>query len=220
LDSIRRFTIVAAHPDDEVLGCGGLVARLVAAGAEASLLTLTGVTSSRAGAPAATVETEQGAATRVLGIVKQRRLDFPDNRLDTVPLLELVREVEREHEFAPELVLTHAPGDLNVDHRLAHQATLTAFRPTGARSPRLLGFETVSSTEWQDPALMVFRPNCWVDISAHLDTKLEAMRCYASELRAPPHPRSLEGIRVKARSRGFEIGVDAAEAFQIIRDVA
>jgi N-acetylglucosamine malate deacetylase 1 len=220
LDSIRRITIVAAHPDDEVLGCGGLIARLVGAGAEASLLTLTGVTSSRAAPLAADVEAEQAAAVRVLGIARSRRLAFPDNRLDTVPLLELVREVEREQAFAPDLVLTHAPGDLNVDHRLAHQATLTAFRPAGAPGPRLLAFETLSSTEWQDPALVLFRPNCWVDISAHLATKLAAMRCYASELRAPPHPRSLEGISAKARSRGFEVGVAAAEAFHIIREVA
>lgn len=221
LSTVRRILVVAAHPDDEVLGCGGLIARLVAAGAEASVLVLTDVTTSRAGADsvAASVRGEMAQAMKVLGVTRARRLPLPDNRLDTVPLLQIVQEVEQERAFDPDLVVTHAPSDLNVDHRVAHQATVTAFRPDGSKARRLLAFEVPSSTEWQDPQVGWFRPNCYVDIGDTLERKLEAMRCYASELREPPHPRSIEGIAARARLRGFETCLAAAEAFQVIRDV-
>lgn len=223
LSTIRRVLVVAAHPDDEVLGCGGLIARLVAAGAEAAVLVLTDVTTSRAsagGEVAASVPGEMAQAMAVLGVAHARRLALPDNRLDTVPLLQIIQEVERERAFDPDLVVTHAPSDLNIDHRLAHQATVTAFRPDGSKARRLLAFEVPSSTEWQDTQVAWFRPNCYVDIGGFLERKLDAMRCYASELREPPHPRSLEGIAARARLRGFESCLAAAEAFQLIRDVA
>ncbi len=219
VSQVRRALVIAAHPDDETLGCGGLIRRLTARGAEVSVLVLTDITTSRGASGAAgEVVGEMARAMAALGVTRFRRLSLPDNRLDTLPLLQIVQEIERERGFDPDLVLTHSAADLNIDHRLAHQATVTAFRPDG--SPRrLLAFEISSSTEWQDPSLGGFRPTCYVDITDQLEAKLAAMRCYPSELREPPHPRSIEGIAARARLRGFEICTGAAEAFQVIRDI-
>lgn len=220
VSQVRRALVIAAHPDDETLGCGGLIRRLTARGAEVAVLVLTDVTTSRRAVDRpGEVHGEMARAMAALGVTRFRRLPLPDNRLDTLPLLQIVQEIERDRDFEPDLVLTHSPADLNVDHRVAHQATVTAFRPDGVPR-RLLAFEISSSTEWQDPAIGGFRPTCYVDITDQLEAKLEAMRCYPSELREPPHPRSIAGIAARARLRGFESCVDAAEAFQVIRDVA
>lgn len=214
----RSTLIVAAHPDDEVLGCGGTAARLAAAGCEVHVRILCGTTSSR-GTPSAEADAEFEKAAGVLGAASTERWDYPDNRLDTVPLLEIVQRIARAaNETAPELVLTHDPSDLNIDHVLAHRATITAFRPLpGAGHTMVACYETLSSTEYQDAGVAHFRPSWYVDIGATLERKLDAMRCYASELCDPPHPRSLDGIETLARRRGHEVGRAAAEAFRIVR---
>jgi N-acetylglucosamine malate deacetylase 1 len=217
LSLIQRILVVAAHPDDEVLGCGGLMARAIAGGAQVSVLILSGVTNSRGAPPVAIDET--GDALRMLGVRDYRLVGLPDNRMDTLPLLSLIQEVEKERSFRPELVLTHSGSDLNIDHRLVHQATITAFRPEGLDTPRLLSFEVPSSTEWQDTSIAQFRADCYVDISLFIEKKLSAIKCYTSELREPPHPRSLDGIATRARMRGYEVGLAAAESFQLVRDV-
>jgi LmbE family N-acetylglucosaminyl deacetylase len=155
-----------------------------------------------------------------LGVSDFHRLEQPDNRLDTVPFLDLTQSIERlALDWDPDLVLTHDWSDLNVDHRIAHQATITAFRPLPGRAPmRIWAFETPGSTAWQDPALARFQPTVYVDIETQLSTKLRAMECYTSELRDPPHPRSLEGIRTLARLRGYEMGKQAGEAFHAVRE--
>jgi N-acetylglucosamine malate deacetylase 1 len=219
---VGRALVVAAHPDDETLGCGGLIARLVAEGAQVRVLVLCGPTTSR------TERTLQPQgrlgeferAMAVLGVSDFDRLDRPDNRLDTVPLLELIQAVERVAlDWGPELILAHDFSDLNIDHRIAHQATITAFRPLPKRNPmRIWAFEVGGSTAWQDPGLTRFQPNAYVDIEHHLEAKLRAAQCYASELRDPPHPRSLEGIRTLAHLRGQEMGRAAAEAFRLVRE--
>lgn len=222
---VNRALVVGAHPDDEVLGCGGLIARLVEAGTTVRVVTLSGVTTSRpqedAGCAGQFMD-EMAQAMEMLGVHSFRRFDIPDNRFDTRPLLELAQYLESEREsFTPELIVTHDAGDLNVDHRLTNQAVLTAFRPRPGESPfSIWAFEILSSTEWQDPALKCFQPQIYLDISRQLETKLKAMQCYASELRDYPHPRSLEGIRLLARMRGLEVCQTAAEAFRLIRHVS
>jgi LmbE family N-acetylglucosaminyl deacetylase len=222
---VNRALVVGAHPDDEVLGCGGLIARLVETGCTVRVITLSGVTTSRPredAARAGHITDEMGQAMQALGVHSFKRFDIPDNRFDTRPLLELVQYLEAEREsFAPSLIITHDAGDLNVDHRLTNQAVLTAFRPRPEEAPfSIWAFEILSSTEWQDPALKCFQPQIYLDISRQLETKLKAMQCYASELRDYPHPRSLEGIRLLARLRGLEVCLTAAEAFRLIRHVA
>jgi N-acetylglucosamine malate deacetylase 1 len=220
---VERAFVVGAHPDDEVLGCGGLIARLVEDGAQVRVVVLCGATTSRtedSGPPPHERLKEFERAMAVLGVSNFHRLERPDNRLDTVPLLDLIQSIELlARDWEPDLVLTHDASDLNMDHRIAHQATITAFRPLPGRGPmRIWAFEVLGSTAWQDPGLARFQPTVYVDIEGQLNTKLRAMECYATELREPPHPRSLEGIRTLAHFRGHEMGKQAAEAFHAVRE--
>ena len=221
--------VIAAHPDDEVLGCGGTMAKLAAQGAAVHIAFLSDGVTARAGDKAshgAALAGRRAAAEkacRLLGASVAHFGDFPDNRMDQVALLDVIQAVERLIErYRPGLVLTHHAADLNVDHRIVHQAVLTACRPQSGNTVRtLLTFEVPSSTEWQSPALVPpFVPDWFVDISATLAQKLAALKEYAGELRAWPHPRSSQAVEHLARWRGATIGVDAAEAFMLGRHIS
>lgn len=218
--SWSRVLVVGAHPDDEVLGCGGTLARFRAAGKDVHALILSDVTTSRTGEPGdpAALGAEAQRAAEVLGFTSLTRGDFPDNRFDTLPMLEIIKRIEElKTEVEPDLVLCHDPIDLNLDHQIVHQAVLTAFRSLPGETTALMTFETSSSTEYQDPDFGGFCPNFYIDISDHLEAKIHALECYRSEMRAAPHPRSIEGIRNLARRRGMEAGCEYAEAFRIMR---
>lgn len=219
--------VIAAHPDDEVLGCGGTIARYAQEGRQVHVLLLADGETSRAGQGLA-VDTERVkarkaaaiAACEILRCESVEVLAFPDNRLDAIELLDIVRVVESFISLhAPSTVLTHHGGDLNVDHCVIHTAVLTACRPQPMHSVReLLFFEIPSSTGWQVPgSASPFLPNWFVDISATLAVKLEALRAYQSEMRPFPHARSLEGVQALATWRGATVGVPAAEAFVLGR---
>lgn len=217
--------VVAAHSDDEVLGCGGALRRHVESGHRVTAVHLTdGVGSRRSGSGDA-VERRRKASERaasVIGYEWSARGDFPDNALDTVPLLEVVRFVEDVVErVGPDVVYTHHGGDLNVDHQVVSRAALTALRPQPeAPRPEIRSFEVPSSTEWSHRSLTPeFTPSLFVDVSAHWESKVEALKCYREELRPAPHPRSLESIDALARTRGAEAGLERAEAFDMIRRV-
>lgn len=223
----EHVLVIAAHPDDEVLGCGGTIARHRADGDQVSLLFLADGVGARGDTSARTAELPArraagDAAAELLGATAPIYLDFPDNRLDTVALLDLVQAVERvAAEIRPGRVYTHHGGDLNIDHRICHQAVLTAFRPMAGQTARAIyGFEVPSSTEWMFGATgLAFLPGHFVDVSAHLPAKIAAMRCYEMEMRPFPHPRSAEAIEALARWRGATVGCTAAEAFTVIRQI-
>lgn len=224
--SDRRILIVAAHPDDEVLGCGGTLARHAAAGDIVRILFLADGVGGRgqAAEPEAVLERIQAAcnAAATLGADKPIFFGWPDNRLDGMALLDMVQPLEQViNEFKPTTIYTHHGGDLNVDHRLAHQVVLTACRPQPeGLVTRILTFETPSSTEWSSASIGApFCPNWFVNISTVIDKKMAALRCYGEELRSFPHARSLEGIEALARLRGSSCGVPAAEAFMLIREI-
>ena len=228
--TISRVLVVAAHPDDEIIGCGGTVARHVEEGAEVTSLILgEGVTSRDRQRDIQSRNQELEAlrfatkmANTTLGVSRVITRDLPDNRFDSVPLLEIVKLVEEvKVEVNPDVVYTHHGGDVNVDHQRTFRSVLTAFRPLpGERTAAIYAFETTSSTEWAAPFVSErFIPNVYVDISATLETKLKALSSYASELREYPHPRSLKGFELIARCAGMECGVDAAERFALIREV-
>lgn len=161
-------------------------------------------------------------AGAVLGVGELRFGEWPDNRLDSVALLELAQFVEGVvREIRPETVLTHHPHDLNVDHRLVSEAVATACRPQpGAGVRAIYSFEVASSTEWRLPsAASGFQPNVYVDVAEHLPAKLAALACYREELRGFPHSRSIEAVEALARWRGACVGVEAAEAFVLQRMV-
>jgi LmbE family N-acetylglucosaminyl deacetylase len=222
--------VVAAHPDDEVLGCGGTIARLAAAGRAVQVLLLADGENSRAavdssGVAAGAVAARNAAAEqacRLLGCAGVEFLALPDNRMDGLVLLDVVKEIEKRIVcYAPTTVLTHHGGDVNVDHRVVHQAVIVACRPVPGHPVReLLFFEVPSSTEWRPPGSGdSFAPNYYVDVSATLERKLAALDAYASELRDFPHPRSRLAIEALAHWRGAIVGVAAAEAFILGRKI-
>lgn len=222
--SKRNVVIVAAHPDDEVLLAGGAMARHVDAGDTGSILILATGATSRGGDQIQymkDLQTHALAAARELGVGSVEFAGFPDNKMDTVPLLEVIQRVEiflTKH--LADVIYTHHVGDLNIDHRIVHQAVLTACRPTpDARRVEIFAGETNSATEWASPSLPPFVPTDFLDISGVIDRKVRAMACYTGELRQWPHPRSDEGVRALGRWRGTQSGFDAAEAFVGVRRV-
>lgn len=223
---MNRTTIAAifAHPDDEVLACGGALAGHAAAGDRVRILILaTGLTARGTTDPAA-IEALRGQACRAaktLGAEPPVFADFPDNAMDGVPLLHVVQRIEAFlAEDRPSTVYTHHGGDLNIDHRIVSQAVVTACRPLPGAGPLdILTCEVNSSTEWSTEPLAPFVPNDFLDIGATLQAKLDALACYGDEMRPWPHPRSLAGVEALARWRGAQAGFEAAEAFHILRRV-
>lgn len=220
--------VVGAHPDDEVLGAGGTIARARSAGIDVSVLLLGDGATSRAASPSeadpADVEERRLAsidAAARLGVAEPTLAGFPDNRFDGLDLLELVKAIEAVvSTVRPTTVLTHHVGDLNVDHQLTARAVLTATRPQPGCSVRhVLSFEVVSATNWSFGSASSFEPSVFVDIGATLGSKLEALEAYAGEMRPAPHARSVEAVKALAAYRGSTVGVDAAEAFQLIRSI-
>jgi LmbE family N-acetylglucosaminyl deacetylase len=225
----QPILILAAHPDDEVLGCGGTIAKLADKGAIIHVAFLADGVFSRAIDQVKMQEElliRRAAAQKACDILRVKSVsfgDFPDNRMDTVALLDITKALENLiAEYKPEVVFTHHAADLNIDHRRIHEATVTACRPQrGHPVKSLLCFEVPSSTEWQIPgSAPVFAPNWFVDISDTLDRKFAALDAYAAELREWPHPRSRQGVEHLARWRGATVGVDAAEAFVLGRQLA
>jgi LmbE family N-acetylglucosaminyl deacetylase len=228
--SADRVLVVAAHPDDEVLGCGGTIARHVRAGDVVHLVILgEGVTSRRGGrnlksdrAALAALKADIRSAASCLGLNEFSLHDFPDNRFDTVPLLDIIKAVEGEKiRSRPTIVYTHHPSDLNVDHRIAAEAVQTAFRPLpGEQKVSIFAFEVPSSTEYQSSLTAgPFRPNVYIDILDTLDAKCRAMAVYQGEVRPYPHPRSPEALAIIAKRCGLEVGLQAAERFALVRSV-
>ena len=215
--------VVAAHPDDEVLGLGGTVARHASDGDRVTVMILADRGSARYDeARIREVRTAARSASQRLGVADVRFGELEDQKLDTLPILEVTRRIETIlGEVEPEVVYTHHRGDINRDHAVVHEATLTAARPYGAPLVRqILCYETPSATEWAGPyPETAFVPNVFVDISDHIVTKLDAMAAYPSELRGPPHPRSLEALRVHAGYWGSVIGVESAEPFHLMRAI-
>ena len=221
--------IVAAHPDDEILGCGGTMARLAREGNEVRIAILAEGMSSRYAhredADPRQLQHLHARAQQAANKVGAKEVvlcKLPDNRLDTVPLLEVVKLVEElVARFQPEVIYTHHPGDLNVDHGVVHRAVLTATRPVAGQCVKeIYAFEVPSSTEWAFQRLEpLFRPSVFVDIAETLETKIEALACYDTETRKFPHPRSTDALRAIATRWGSVAGLPAAEAFELIRSV-
>lgn len=220
--------VVAAHPDDELLGCGGALLRHRDCGDRISLCHLGDGVSSRKQEGAAldlAIRDRAEAASKCAGLLKAELLGlarFQDNRFDAVPLLEIIQRIEGViTSVDPDIVYTHHAGDLNVDHSVTAQAVLTALRPgCGHHVHRIFAFEVLSSTEWQSPAHPIpFLPNVFMDITKYLPAKLEALSFYEEELRDFPFPRSVEGVEHLAAYRGMQCGFRAAEAFMLLREV-
>jgi LmbE family N-acetylglucosaminyl deacetylase len=228
-EKVKSILVVAAHPDDEVLGCGGTVTRFSDEGASVHVAFLADGVLSRAvdtKALLAELSVRRAAAQKACGILGVKSVffgEFPDNRMDTIALLDIIKPVEALIEkYRPDTVFTHHSGDVNIDHRRIHEAVVAACRPQcGHPVKTLLCFEVPSSTEWQLPgSAPVFAPNWFVDISGTLERKLAALDAYAAELRVWPHSRSRQGVEHLARWRGATVGASAVEAFMLGRQLA
>ena len=229
-ESKDTILVVVSHPDDEVLGCGGTMAKHVQRGDDVHVLILGEGMTSRADSREAglkeydlrTLNKATEEAMKILGVRQVYTEILPDNRFDEVALLDIVKILERTlADVHPHIIYTHHSGDLNIDHRRTFQAVLTACRPQPGRSVReIFSCEVISSTEWSDPSPdRAFIPNTFIDISDTLELKLEAMSCYKTELREWPHTRSLKAIEHLARWRGATVGVEAAEGFVQVRRI-
>ena len=226
----KRIMVVAAHPDDELLGLGATMHKLIK---ERSIQTRVIILGEGITSRSDTRDTEQWkevlekhhrnveTARRLIGYHSVQAYDFSDNRFDSHVLLDIVKVVEHEKEqFRPDFIFTHHGGDLNIDHQLTFQAVMTATRPMEYEQVKaVFTFETPSASDWQascDPRH--FMPNLYMEISgADLKAKCDAMAAYEFESRAFPHPRSEEALRILAQSRGYIVGKRLAEAFQMVR---
>lgn len=218
----KNVLVVAAHPDDEALGCGGTIAKHVANGDQVHVVFMADGVGSRGGKFTADLKKRQEAmhsAAEILGISSVACLGLPDNRMDGVVFLDIVQPLEKFIEkLQPEIVYTHHSCDLNIDHRLTNQAVMTACRPLAWSSvKKILSFEVLSSTEWNSPSGNVFVPQYIVDISHVWELKLSALKCYSEEMRVAPHSRSFECVEALATLRGNTFGYVKAEAFFVER---
>lgn len=220
---MSKVLVIAPHPDDEVLGCAGTIAKHVLNGNKIYVCIVTETYPPDWPTDDLMRRKEEVLkADKLLGVRKTYFLGFPTVRLDTVPQKELNEKLTKViNQVKPELVYIPHRGDINQDHRLVFDAAMVAVRPKpGSLVRRVLSYEILSETEWGAPFRdNVFIPNVYVDISETLETKLKAMSEYKSELKEYPHPRSLEAISALAKVRGSSIGVRAAEAFMLVREV-
>ena len=222
--------IIAAHPDDELLGLGASMHKLIKEEKVTTHVVILGegITSRSDERDAIRWKDvlekhhqNMYAAARIIGYHSVKSYDFSDNRFDSHALLDVVKVVEHEKEyFRPDIIFTHHGGDLNIDHQLTFQAVMTATRPMIEECVKaVITFETSSATEWQatcDPR--TFTPNLYMEVSEEdLQAKIDAMAAYQFETREFPHPRSSEALRIMAQYRGYTVGKRLAEAFQIVR---
>lgn len=220
-----RILCVVAHPDDEVLGCGATIAKHVEAGDQVLVFVLGDGVSSRLGYTKADMlrrRLQAHKAADKLG-VELNMLDWSDQRIDARPFLDLVRDVEKAiDKFKPDVIYTHNPHDLNLDHELVARAVVTACRPGKTTAKRILAFEIPSSTECLPPACgRPFEPNVFVEVETrHMERKLTALMCYQDEVRPFPNGRSGVAVKALAQWRGVCAGVMEAESFMLIREVS
>lgn len=224
-----RILVVAAHPDDEVLGCGGTLGRAIAHGATVSVLFLgEGVAARFDAGKYDGDEYKRQSRIRNEGALKAlESLQISDVHFNTryccqfdqYPFLELVKEIEREMtRFQPTMLFTHNPIEVNIDHRLTYLAVENACRPTRSVVPKeIYTFEIVCSGGWTFAES--FKPNIYVDISQYWEAKLKAWRCYEGEERPFPFPRCSKGLEVLAQYRGMAVGLEYAEAFKLVRKI-
>jgi len=233
-----RVVVFVAHPDDEVLGMGGTILKHSQKGDFVKVVYLaTGITSRRSANFQNNVPYDQNEnkinemqkeikdlrndakkSCNILKVKDSKFYDFPDNEMDSVPLLKIVKVIEKEiKETKPDRIYTHHFHDLNIDHRTVFNAVLTATRPIGSSVKEIISFEVPSSTEWNYPTQ--FNPNYFIDIKSQLSAKIKAMKSYKNEIRNFPHPRSVENLKNIAERWGSVSGMKSAEAFEIIRKI-
>jgi LmbE family N-acetylglucosaminyl deacetylase len=224
----KKVLIIAAHPDDEILGCGGTIAKLIKNNCKVDVLFLSEGVSSRSKLGETREWTDEIIAREAMAIAASKYLGFsiigfmrhPNLRMDSLSMLDITKSVQKILiDSKPNIIFTHHCGDLNTDHQICFNAVITACRPTGIDFiESIFSFEVPSSTEWSSSvSLPSFQPNYFIDIDVEIESKLSALNFYDFEMREFPHPRSIENIKALSQIRGSEIGFKFAEAFMLIR---
>lgn len=230
--NLKKIMIVVAHPDDEILGIGGTINRLINEFKSVIHVVILGegVTSRGKNRDLSKDKNKLikhkeniNDAKLILGYQTLQLYNLPDNRFDSIDLIDIIKLVEKEKEkFKPDIVFTHHFGDLNIDHKKTYDAVMTAFRPLSHETCEyILTFETLSSTEWRPPLEgKNFKPNFYIEIKeSNLKSKISSMECYEFEKRVFPHPRSPKSIKINALNNGKIVGVNFAEAFCLVRGI-
>jgi N-acetylglucosamine malate deacetylase 1 len=217
----KTVLVVSAHSDDEVLGCGGTIARHTKSGDKVHLIFMTNGVGSR-NAKIEEIEHRKRVAQEsadILGVSSIQQFDFPDNKMDTIALLDVVQAIEEViDKLQPEIIYTHHIGDLNIDHQITHKAVVTACRPRPEFCVKeIYAFEVLSSTDWNTPGVGDFNPNVFIEITDFINLKKQALEAYIEEMRQPPHSRSIDNVIRLNALRGNTVGVSYAEVFELIR---
>ena len=234
-----KILVIAAHPDDEVLGMGGTIKKLTKNGEEVKIVIMaTGINSRRSinyknstsyNVNEKTekimlkqkIELRKNAkkSAKILGVSDISFEEFPDNEMDTISNLEITKKIESYiDDFNPDIIFTHSQYDINVDHRVLYNSVITATRPKqNSTIEKLYSFEVPSSTEWYFPSK--FSPNVFIDIQKELPFKLKALEQYVTEIEKFPHPRSSESLEIISKRWGTVSGFHAAEAFYLVREL-
>ena len=213
----KKILVLAAHPDDETLGCGATIAKLSNQGHNIKLLTFTDGVSARDIGDNKNRNKSLQKVSKILGINDFKYGNFPDNKMDSIPLLDVCKFIEKEIEEVPDVIFTHHPGCLNIDHNIVYRAVITAFRPQNKKELEINCFEIPSSTEWNPNA--DFRSNLYIDVEGFVEKKIEALKIYDEEIRPYPHPRSYDAIINKMKFSGNEVGLNYAERFHTMRRI-
>lgn len=214
---MSKILVVAAHPDDELLGIGGVVKKHTNNGDSVrTIIMCEGESLRYKGDVGQNIAIDESA--KILGVEKVYTLSFPDQKLDTYTLTDLITPLEKiSEEYKPDIIYCQSACDANRDHKILFEAANIAFRPTSEWIREFYGFYTASSTEWGIPRNFI--PDTWIDISDVLEDKIEAFEKYHSEVREYPHPRSSDALRFQAHFWGNQCCMDAAEVLMTIRRV-
>lgn len=221
----KKVMIIVAHTDDEALGMGGTIAKHVKDGDNVSAISMTDGVGARAISKKSDIIERQKSAvisSQILAFEWLKSGSFPDNGMDSVPLLEIIHFIEdAKKKIQPDLVYTHSQADLNVDHRIVSNAVLTAFRPQPSeKCSEIRCFEIASATDYSHKSVTnTFYPNLFIDITAYWDAKFNSLKAYNAEMREYPHSRSFEGVKNLAQYRGNQVGLEFAEAFEVLRRI-
>jgi LmbE family N-acetylglucosaminyl deacetylase len=223
---VQKLLIIVAHPDDEVLGCGGTVARFVNKNnySAKSIILSKGMLSRGKEYEKYLNKLKESSlkANKTIGVDSVTFYNFPDNSFDTVSLLKIIKTIEKEiFDFKPDVIFTHYGNDLNVDHRRTFEAVLTACRPQpGFFNPEIYSFYIPSSSDWVDGEILKsFTPNIFFNIENYLDLKLKALSYYKTEMKEYPHSRSLESVKIFSQYWGNRVGLKYVEPFKLIRKI-
>ncbi len=217
LQENSKILILAAHPDDETLGCGSTISRLSSEGHELHLMTFTNGVGARKDRDQEDRNNKLNEVCSILGISSFNHGDFPDNGMDSVPLLDVCRYIDNHCPFEPDLVFTHHPECLNIDHTIIYRASITVFRPQSGKKQTILSYFVPSSTDYNPTSTMA---GCiHVDTKGFLDKKIQALSVYDEEMRRYPHSRSYENIKNLSCVWGSEVGLEHAEKFKMIRSI-